>query len=97
MNLVAKEEGEVEDDQEGEKEYNDTDPYAYDPNEIQEDEEGVPLGRSLVIQRLLLTPKVDYSNQRNEIFQACCTISKRVCDLIIDIDNVENIASLSKD
>ena len=50
-----------------------------------------------MIQRLLLTPKVDYSNQRNEIFQACCTISKRVCDLIIDIDNVENIASLSKD
>ena len=34
MNLVATEEGEAEDDQEGEKEYNDTDPYAYDPNEV---------------------------------------------------------------
>ena len=29
--------------------YNDANPYAYDPNEVQEDEEGVPLGRSLVI------------------------------------------------
>ena len=35
--------------------YNDVDPYAYDPNEVQEDEEGMPLGRFLVIQRLLLT------------------------------------------
>ena len=26
--------------------YNDVDLYAYDPNEVQEDEEGVPLGRS---------------------------------------------------
>ena len=29
--------------------YNDADPYAYDPNEVQEDEEGVPLGRFMVI------------------------------------------------
>ena len=29
--------------------YNDVDLYAYDPNEVKEDEEGVPLGRSLVI------------------------------------------------
>ena len=41
--------------------HNDVDPYAYDPNKVQEDEEGVPLGRSLVIQRLLLTLRVDYS------------------------------------
>ena len=40
---------------------------------------------------------MDYSDQQNEIFRTCCTISKRVCDLIIDIDSVENIASLSKD
>ena len=40
--------------------YNDTDPYAYDPNEVQEDEEGMPLGRFLVIQRLLLTLRVEY-------------------------------------
>ena len=49
MNLVVAEEGEAEDEHEGEEVYNDIDPYAYNPNEVQEDEEGVPLGRSLVI------------------------------------------------
>ena len=48
--------------------YNDTDPYVYDPSEVQEDEKGMSLGRSLVVQRLLLTLRVDYSDQRNEIF-----------------------------
>ena len=43
------EEGEVDDEQEGEEGYNDVDPYAYDPNEVQEDEEGMSLGQSLVI------------------------------------------------
>ena len=43
--------------------YNEVDPYAYDPNEVQEDEEGMPLRRSLVIQRLLLTPRVKYGDQ----------------------------------
>ena len=75
--------------------YNDVDPYAYDPNEVQEDEEGVPLGWSLVIQRLLLTPRVEYDDQQNKIFRARCTISKRVYDLIIDSGSVENIASKS--
>ena len=60
MNLVVIEEGEAKDEQEGEEEYSDANPYAYDPNEIQEDEESVPLGRSLVIQRLLLTPRIKY-------------------------------------
>lgn len=49
MNLVVTEEGEAKDEQEAEEEYSDADPYAYDPNEIQKDEEGVQLGRSLVI------------------------------------------------
>ena len=40
--------------------YNNANPYVYDPNEVQEDEEGMSLGRSLVIQRLLLTPRVEY-------------------------------------
>ena len=75
--------------------YNDVDPYAYDPNEVQEDKEGVPLGWSLVIQRLLLTARVEYGDQRNEIFRARCTINKRVCDLIIGSGSVENIASKS--
>ena len=70
MNLVVAEKDEVQGEQKGEEVYNDANPYAYDPNEVQEDEEGVPLGRSLVIQRLLLTPRVEYDDQRNEIFRA---------------------------
>ena len=62
MNLVVAEEGEVDGEQKGEEVYNDVDPYAYDPNEVQEDEESVPLGRSLVIQRFLLTPRVEYGD-----------------------------------
>ena len=95
MNLVVVEKGKVDSEQEGEEVYNDVDLYAYDPNEVQEDEEGMPLGRSLVIQRLLLTPRVEYGDQQNEIFRARCTISKRVCDLIIDSGSVENIVSKS--
>ena len=49
VNLVVVEEGEVNSEQEGEEVYNDVDLYAYDPNEVQEDEEGMPLGRSLLI------------------------------------------------
>ena len=48
-NLVVAEEGEAEGEQEGKKVYNDADPYAYDPNKVQEDEEGMPIRRSLVI------------------------------------------------
>ena len=70
VNLVVAEEGEVDGEQKVEEVYNDVDLYAYDPNEVPEDEEGMPLGRSLVIQRLLLTPRVEYGDQRNEIFQA---------------------------
>ncbi|XP_030941580.1 uncharacterized protein LOC115966493 [Quercus lobata] len=39
--------------------------------------------------------RVEYGDQRNEIFQARCTVSKKVCDLIIDSGSVENIASKS--
>ena len=95
MNLVVAEEGEVDGEQEGEKVYNNVDLYAYDPNKVQEDEEGVPLGRSLVIQRLLLTLRVEYYDQQKEIFLARCTINKRVCDLIIDSGSVKNIMSKS--
>ena len=70
VNLVVAKKGEAKGEQEDEEVYNDADPYANNPNEVQEDEEGVPLGRSLVIQRLLLTPRVEYSDQQNEIFRA---------------------------
>ena len=49
MNLVVTEEGEAKGEQNSEEVYNDVDPYAYYPNEVQEAEEGVSLGRSLVI------------------------------------------------
>ena len=62
MYLVVAEKGKTEGEQEREEVYNDADPYAYDPNEVREDKEGVPLGRSLVIQRLLLTPRVEYDD-----------------------------------
>ncbi|GFY96435.1 hypothetical protein Acr_11g0007410 [Actinidia rufa] len=55
----------------------DVDPYSYDPNEFQDDEEGEYLGRSLVIQKLLLTPKRVDSSQRHKIFRGRCTINKR--------------------
>ena len=70
MNLVVVEEGKAKGEQEGEEVYNDAHSYAYNPKKVQEDEEGMPLGRSLVIQRLLLTPRVEYSDQQNEIFRA---------------------------
>ena len=62
------EEGGTSSEQKGEEVYNDIDPYDYDLNEVQEYEKGMSLGRSLVIQRLLLTLRVDYGDQRNEIF-----------------------------
>ena len=49
MYLVVAKEGEAKGKREGEEVYNDADPYAYNSNEVQEDEEGVPLGRPLVI------------------------------------------------
>ena len=62
MNLVVTEEGEAKGEQNSEEVYNDVDPYAYYPNEVQEAKEGMPLGRSLVIYRLLLTSKVEYGD-----------------------------------
>ncbi|GFY96487.1 hypothetical protein Acr_11g0007930 [Actinidia rufa] len=56
----------------------DADTYSYDPNEFQDDEEGEYLGRSLVIQKLLQTPKRVDSSQRQKIFRGRCTINKRV-------------------
>ena len=35
VNLVVVEEGEVDGEQEGQEVYNDANPYAYDPNEVQ--------------------------------------------------------------
>ncbi|GFZ06115.1 hypothetical protein Acr_18g0002850 [Actinidia rufa] len=85
----------VPEEEDGGDDEGDVDPYSYDPNEFQDDEEGEYLGRSLVIQKLLLTPKRVDSSQRHKIFRGRCTINKRVCDLIIDSGSGENIASKS--
>ena len=55
VNLVVVVEGEAEGEQEGEEVYNGADPYAYDPNQVQKDEEGMPLGRILMIQQTYTT------------------------------------------
>ena len=62
MNLVeqVEEKAELENEDVG---IESVDPYSFTPNEIQDNEEGVPLGRSLVIQRLLLTPRSELDNQ----------------------------------
>ncbi|GFZ18614.1 hypothetical protein Acr_27g0003530 [Actinidia rufa] len=73
MNLVKP----VQEQEDGGDDEGDVDPYSYDPNEFQDDEEGEYLGRSLVIQKLLLTPKRVDSSQRHKIFPGRCTINKR--------------------
>ncbi|GFS36656.1 hypothetical protein Acr_00g0047270 [Actinidia rufa] len=74
----------IPEEEDGRDNEGEADPYSYDPNEFQDDEEGEYLGRSLVIQKLLLTPKRVDSSQRHKIFRGRCTINKWVCDLIID-------------
>ncbi|XP_057469681.1 uncharacterized protein LOC130758770 [Actinidia eriantha] len=85
----------VPEEEDGGDDGGDVDPYSYDPNEFQDEEEGEYLGRSLVIQKLLLTPKRVDSSQRHKIFRGRCTINKRVCDFIIDSGSGENVASKS--
>ncbi|GFZ14720.1 hypothetical protein Acr_24g0009100 [Actinidia rufa] len=67
----------VPEEEDGGDDEGDVDPYSYDPNEFQDDEEGEYLGRSLVIQKLLLIPKRVDSSQRHKIFRGQCTINKR--------------------
>ncbi|GFY91567.1 hypothetical protein Acr_07g0017630 [Actinidia rufa] len=67
----------VPEEEDGGDDEGDVDPYSYDPNEFQDDEEGEYLGRSLVIQKLLLTPKRVDSSQHHKIFRGRCTINKR--------------------
>ncbi|GFZ18375.1 hypothetical protein Acr_27g0001140 [Actinidia rufa] len=67
----------VPDEEDGRDDEGDADHYSYAPNEFQDDEEGEYLGRSLVIQKLLLTPKRVDSSQRHKIFRGRCTINKR--------------------
>ena len=67
--------------------------YAYEEEEIRGGDEGELLSHSLVVQRLLLTPKQEEPSQRHKIFRTRCTVNKRVCDIIIDNGSSENIVS----
>ena len=68
MNLVEQMEKGVEVENEDEVGVEGANPYFFTPIEIQDDENGEPLGRSLVIQRLLLTRRRELNDQRQEIF-----------------------------
>lgn len=57
-----------DEEEEFEEEEGDVKSYPYDPNEIQEEEEGELLGRSLVIQKLVLAPKRREPSQWHNIF-----------------------------
>jgi hypothetical protein len=67
--------------------------YAYEEEEIIGGDEGELLSHSLVVQRLLFTPKREEPSQRHKIFRTRCTVNKMVCDIIIDSGSSENIVS----
>ena len=66
MNLV--EQVHEDEEEEFEEEEGDVNSYPYNPNEIQEEEEGELLRRSLVIQKSVLAPKRWEPSQRHNIF-----------------------------
>ncbi|GFY94470.1 phototropin 2 [Actinidia rufa] len=49
--------------------------------------------QSIVVRHLLYTPRKEVDAQRHNIFKTRCTISGRVCDVIIDGGSSENIVS----
>ena len=46
-----------------------------------------------IVQQLLLAPKKPDDSQRHKIFRTRCTIHNKVCNVIIDNDNSENVVS----
>ncbi|XP_028556926.1 uncharacterized protein LOC110109044 [Dendrobium catenatum] len=56
-------------------------------------DEGEPL--LYVMEKLLLAPRQQNLSQRHAIFRTRCTISGRVCDLVIDSGCTENVVSRS--
>ncbi|KAG6738699.1 hypothetical protein POTOM_058321 [Populus tomentosa] len=69
--------------------------YTYEEDEVTGGDEGELLSRSLVVRKLLLTPKQVEQSQRHNIFRTRCTVNKKVCDVIIDSGSSENIISRS--
>ncbi|KAK9950545.1 hypothetical protein M0R45_006031 [Rubus argutus] len=60
-----------------------------DETEVTYEDEGI----SLVVRKLMYTPKQELNPQRHNIFQTRCTVNQRVCNLIIDGGSSENIVS----
>jgi hypothetical protein len=52
-------------------------------------------GRSLVMQKVLLTPekKMENSAQRNNLFRTACKTKDRVCKVIVDSGSTDNLVS----
>jgi len=71
----------------------DDDTPEYEEEELADADEGVPLSRSLVIQRLALTPRQEDQSQRHKIFRTRYIVNQRICDMIIDGGSGENVAS----
>jgi hypothetical protein len=86
VNLIETETG--EEDGEIEAIGDDQPDYEEEPADA---DEGILL--SLVIQRLMLTPRKEEQTQRNNIFRTRCTVNQRVCDVIIDGGSGENVVS----
>lgn len=68
------------------------DSEANDNHQIDDDVEyvvedsGIPLVG--IVQKLMLTPRQTQCNQRNAIFRTKCTIEGKVCDIIVDSENI---------
>jgi hypothetical protein len=65
---------------------------AHRQNVEAEDAEG---RRSLMMQKVLLTPEKEVENlvQRNSLFQTTCKTKDRVCKVIVDSGSIDNLVS----
>ena len=65
----------IEPELEEEAENGDDDTPEYEEEELADADKGIPLSRSLVIQRLLLTPRQEDQSQRHKIFRTRYTVN----------------------
>lgn len=62
------------------------DTLDYEEEELANTNDGVMLSRSLVIQRLLLTPRQNEQSQRHNIFRTYCIVHQKVCELMVVVE-----------